>query len=233
MFNLPSVSCILPTGYGHELVKIAIASYMTQAYVGRLELVIVDNNDTALLDAEEIENLPEDIVYVRSGRMSVGALRNIGTTHASGEICITWDEDDWSHPERVMSQVDRFIDTGKAVTGFHNLLYYDMATGGTYKYLNSPTGHKVPPYCIGTSQAYLKSWWEQHPFVDVGIEDAPFNEAALAKDQLDSVDGEQLLVARVHSKNVCPKTSALGQRHFPAVERSAFPQDFFKACSGA
>lgn len=224
---LPSVSCILPTGYGHDLVKLAIASFMNQVYFGPLELVIVDNNDVPLLD--ENDELPENFVYVRSKRMGVGALRNLGTQHATGEVCITWDEDDWSHPERVMNQVDRFIDTGKAVTGFHNLLYYDMATGATHKYFYSP-GRPHEPYTIGTSQAYLRDWWEKHPFVDTGIEDRPFNDAALHAGQLDSVDGEQLLVARVHPRNVCPKQ--LGHKQFPAVERSAFPQEFFAAIGG-
>jgi glycosyltransferase involved in cell wall biosynthesis len=227
---LPKVSCILPTGYGNRFVSVAIGCFLTQVYLGEMELVIVDNNDTPLLDADEIEALPETFVYVRSKRMSVADLRNLGTQHATGDVCITWDEDDWSHPNRIAEQVRRLEESGKAVTGWHNILYYDAATGGTFKYFYSPN-RPHPPYAIGTSQCYLKSWWEKHPFRNEnGVEDRPFSDEAMHWNQLDSLDAGQLCVARVHGNNVIRKNGLLGHhKQFPEVERSAFPQEFFAA----
>jgi glycosyltransferase involved in cell wall biosynthesis len=221
---LPSVSCILPSGYGDRYVETAIDCFYDQDYAGSLELVIVDNNDEPLTWATA---LPA-VKYIRSERTTVADLRNLGTQNAIGEICITWDEDDWSHPDRVAAQVRRLQDSGKAVTGWHNILFYDEADGRTYKYLYEPSGGQHPPYACGTSQCYLKSWWKKHPFRDVnGVEDWPFTQVARDANQLDSCDAEQLCVVRAHSDSKCPPQ--FGHRQFPAVERSAFPQDFFDA----
>jgi glycosyltransferase involved in cell wall biosynthesis len=195
---------------------------MSQLYLGYLELVIVDNNDVPLLDADEIAELPPNFVYVRSKRMSVGALRNLGTKHATGEICITWDEDDWSSPFRVDAQVTRLVESRKKVTGWHSILYWDERTKECFRYIGAP------PYAMGTSQCYWKSWWEQNPFQEgSGVEDLPFSQQAQRAGQLDSCDAEQLCVARIHSSNVCPKQSLGHHKQWPKVERDALPKEFF------
>jgi glycosyltransferase involved in cell wall biosynthesis len=225
---LPKVSCVLPTGYGNKFVGVAIGCFLTQTYLGEMELVIVDNNDTPLLDADEIEALPINFIYVRSKRMPVADLRNLGTQYATGEVCISWDEDDWNRPNRVAEQIRRLEVSGKAVTGWHNVLYYDEATGGTYKYFYSPN-RPHPPYSIGMSQCYWKSWWEKHPFrTENGVEDRPFSDDAMHLNQLDSVDAGQLYVARIHSNNTINKQGLLGNhKQFPAVPKSDLPQEFY------
>jgi len=219
--NLPKVSCILPTGYGDKFVATAIECFFNQSYEGDLELVVVDNND------EPIEELAEVVFvkYVRSKRMSVGALRNLGTQHASGEICITWDEDDWSHPDRVAAQVSRLMASGKAVTGWHNILYWDGQQA--FKYLYEPYGRNHPPYAMGTSQCYWKSWWEQHKFFESGVEDIGFSNAALHAGQLDSTDAGQLCVARIHGSNIVPK-QLVGKQWQP-MSNDSLPKEFFYA----
>ena len=106
MSNLPNVSAILPCGYGEKYVGMALQCFVDQTYKGQLELVIVDNNPRSN-EFEVCASVPDelsdrlDVKYVRCQRMSVGALRNLGTAHASGEICITWDEDDASATNRI------------------------------------------------------------------------------------------------------------------------------------
>src|ERR1700730_15074134 len=123
VMSLPKVSCILPTGYGEKYVYGAIKCFLDQTYPGELELVVVDNNIAPIKHL-----LPEDprINYVRFHCMpkSVGALRNIGTVYATGEVCITVDEDDWSHPSRVAQQVERLLSSNQAVTGWDSLLFW-------------------------------------------------------------------------------------------------------------
>src|ERR1700688_3759653 len=116
---LPFVSCILPTGYGEKYVQTAINCFYDQDYAGPIELVIVDNNDVPLTWAESLPG----VKYLRSPRMTVAALRNLGTENAAGEICISWDEDDWYAANRVTEQVKRLTASGKAVTGWHSILY--------------------------------------------------------------------------------------------------------------
>jgi glycosyltransferase involved in cell wall biosynthesis len=224
---MPTVSCILPTGYGEKYVRTAIECFLSQVYPADLELVIVDNNE------EPIKHVlpPFSIrtTYVRSEKTSIGAMRNLGTASASGEICITWDEDDWSHPERVTKQVQRLLETGKAVTGWHSILCWDIAAQKGYKYVYESSGRPHPPYAMGTSQCYRKSWWQGHKFVEQGVEDWPFSDAARDAKQLDSCDADQLCVALIHGSNAVPKKKLLGHSQFRPVELSEFPQQFFDA----
>lgn len=225
---VPKVSCILPCGYGEEFIGTALACFGGQVYPGALELVVVDNNETPLLTKKQINKMGKDFVYIRSERLSIGALRNLGTSRATGQVCISWDEDDWCHPNRITAQVNRLITSRKAVTGWHDILYYDTTTGGTYKYRYSP-GVNHPPYAMGTSQCYWRDWWEKYPFPETGVEDLPFSDNALHRGELDSCDAGQLAVALVHKQN-CSRQGQLGRhKQWPAVERSAFPPEFFAA----
>jgi glycosyltransferase involved in cell wall biosynthesis len=229
----PSVSCVMPCGLGDKYVVTAIQCFLDQTYGGQLELVIVDNNEgevkfgvnaPADLDQERVS-----VKYVRAPRAPVGALRNTGIRHATGDVMCIWDEDDWSSKDRVAEQVKRLQESGKAATGWHNVLYFDEVTGGTFKYSYSP-GRAHEPYAMGASHCFLKSWWEKHSYVEQGVEDKLFSDEAARAGQLDSCDADQLYVARIHGSNVIRKNQYLGRhKQWPAVERSTFPQSFFAA----
>lgn len=221
----PKVSGILPVGYGDRFFRVAAAAFLASTYAGELELIILDNSD------DPIESLvPDDprIKYFRCDRLPVGALRNLGTSYSSGDICMTIDEDDWSGIDRVAQQVERLQSTGRAVTGFHALLYYDMATGATFKYHFEPN-RPHPPYACGSSQCYARTWWEEHKFPATGIEDWGFAQEALNADQLDSIDGAQLLIARAHNTSTCYPTQLGSHRQFPAVPKQDLPAEFYLA----
>jgi glycosyltransferase involved in cell wall biosynthesis len=225
MSELPKVSGILPVGYGDTYFRVAAAAFLASTYEGELELIILDNNE------QPIESLiPDDprVKYYHCDRMPVGALRNLGTSSATGDICITIDEDDWSHPERVGEQVGRLIGTGKQVTGFHSIYYFDMSNSGTYKYWFEPNRPHVP-YACGSSQCYKRSWWDKHKFPETGIEDYAFQGEALAANELDSVDGAELLVARAHDSSVCHPTQLGTHRQFPVVPKEELPAEFYAA----
>jgi glycosyltransferase involved in cell wall biosynthesis len=222
--DLPKVSAVLPACYG-DMALMAVQSFLAQTYSGELELIILDNN----ADGHTIEDkLPTDsrIQYHRVARQPVGALRNAGNALATGDIIANWDADDWSHPERIGQQVGRLLGTGKSVTGYHSIYYY--ANGATYKYYYEPN-RTHPPYACGSSQTYLKSWWDAHPYPTTGIEDFAFQSAALYAHQLDSVDGAELLVARAHSDSVCYPTQLGKHRQFPAVPKTDLPSQFYDA----
>jgi glycosyltransferase involved in cell wall biosynthesis len=235
MNTLPSVSVIIPTGYGDKYFPVALECFLSQKYKGQLEIIVVDNNDggktvESLLPLVDGDAKEADIIaikYLLCDREPVGALRNIGTSYASGDICVTGDEDDWSSPDRVAAQVERLRVSGKAVTGWHNLLFWNESEKTGYKYFFEPGRAVHSPYACGTSQAYLRSWWVKHPFQETGIEDYLFQKEALDHGQLDSTDAGQLGVARAHADSKCPPR--FGCRQFPSVEHSAFPPAFFEA----
>jgi hypothetical protein len=122
------------------------------------------------------------------------------------------------------------LDTGKSVTGYHSLYYYDMNDSGTYKYryeVDPQRNH--PPYACGSSQCYTKAWWEGHKFPDTGIEDWSFAQEALHNSQLDSTDGDKYLVARAHVSSVCYPTQLGIHKQFPAVPKNELPTEFYAA----
>jgi glycosyltransferase involved in cell wall biosynthesis len=222
----PTVSVVMPVGYGDRYFRVALTCFLTQTYNGPLEIIVLDNS------VEPIEHLiPADqrIKYHRCERLTIGALRNLGASYATGDIIVNGDEDDYSHPDRVEAQVERIVTLGKAVTGYHNILFFNTYDGGTYKYHFS-RGRIHPPYACGTSQVYLRTWWEKHPYQDITKgEDYWFQKDALDAGQLDSVDAEHHCIMRAHKDSTCPPMFGCSQ--FPAVPRTDFPKAFWTAIS--
>jgi glycosyltransferase involved in cell wall biosynthesis len=226
MSALPKVSCVMPACYG-EMALLAVQCFLDQTYEGELELIVLDNND----EGETIEHLlPEDerIKYHRTVRKPLGALRNEGNRLATGEVICNWDCDDWSSPDRVAAQVERLKESGKAVTGWHNVNYFNTVDGGTYKYFyEADRNRNHPPYAFGASQVYQRAWWEKYPYPETGVEDFQFQQEALHRRELDSSDAGDLYVVRSHQLSLCPPQ--FGHKQFPAVERTSLPQEFFDA----
>jgi glycosyltransferase involved in cell wall biosynthesis len=221
------VSCVMPACYSDRYVGLAIQCFFNQTHENR-ELVVLDNNRPG----ESIEHVvPDDrrITYVRCEPMTIGTLRNLGASHATGDVVVNWDCDDWSHPDRVAFQVGRLQSSGKAVTGFHNILFYNTADAGTYKYSFS-RGRVHPPYACGTSQCYTREWWSGHQYRDTSKgEDYYFQREAQYANQLDSCDAEHLCIARAHPDSTCPPQ--FGHSQFPSVPRGTFPEMFFSDCA--
>jgi glycosyltransferase involved in cell wall biosynthesis len=228
---LPSVTCVLPSGYGSKYVPLAIECFLQQTYEGPMELIILDNNqpgNTLEATLKALVNADDDrIKYFRCDRMPVGALRNLGNSYGTGEVIINWDEDDWYHSTRVAEQVARLQQSGLAVTGYHRICYWDVESEKSFHYLFEPRPIAHIPYACGGSQAYLRTWWEKHPYPKTGIEDYYFQKEARERKQLDSTDGRSVYVARAHKGSACPMAQYKGHKQFPEVSRENLPQDFF------
>lgn len=95
------VSCVMLCTWPKRSAMIgdALLSYELQTYPHR-ELVVV--NDGAPLRA-----LRDDVTVVNvPAGMTIGAKRNVGLRVASGDWVATWDDDDFSWPERVATLVE-------------------------------------------------------------------------------------------------------------------------------
>lgn len=189
----------------------------TQQTYSNVELIIVD-------DGEQTLSLPADdrIKYYKlEKRTPTGTKRNIGADIATGEIVANLDDDDWSSPHRIEEQVERLAFTGKAVTGYNVTISYDEATGLFYRNQGGP-----PYLASGTSQCYLKSWWEKHPFLDVTYgEDSVFAREARLADQLAIADPGKMMVARKHANN----TDYVQIKWLKSWSRENIALEFFKA----
>jgi glycosyltransferase involved in cell wall biosynthesis len=112
--SLPLVSYLMLTRDRLRLAERAIGCYQNQRYPHR-ELVIVCQGDSAYQDEvrRHIDQTP--IAHARliaaGPQLQLGALRNISLDEARGDLVCIWDDDDCSHPDRLVRQVDHLLET--------------------------------------------------------------------------------------------------------------------------
>jgi glycosyltransferase involved in cell wall biosynthesis len=142
--ELPKISCLIVTRDRLALVKRSILSFMNQTYPNR-ELVIVTDGEVRF--RQSIERFVDSLqlagvrfVYPSGGSDTLGYLRNVSMDAANGEIVCQWDDDDYSHPERLAIQA-RYMQKEKARACFmtdhlqfledrRTLFWIDWSVGG-------------------------------------------------------------------------------------------------------
>ena len=153
-------------------------------------------------DGEDVSDLARDsadirYVHIEEGR-TIGEKRNFGSSLSSAESICTFDDDDWSAPDRLSRQVRLLHESGKSVSGFHSMFFTDGLSWWKYK--------NAPNYALGTSLCYRRHWWAAHPFKPKHIaEDLEFAREAHIAGQLISVDAGELMVATIHRGNTSPR----------------------------
>jgi hypothetical protein len=114
---------------------------------------------------------------------SIAALRNTANSLVGhgvwccGDILINWDDDDWSHPDRIAEQVALLQASGADVVGYREMLFWrdtEIHEGRGYPSEAWLYSNDNPRYALGTSLCYWRKTWEQKPF--------PENRAAGADD---------------------------------------------------
>ena len=107
----------------------------------------------------------------------IGTLRNLANERSNTDILIHWDDDDYSHPNRIAEQVALLQSSGADVVGYREILFWREpfgrcicrgdglmgmrcdAHGEAWLYSNPD-----PRYCLGTSLCYWRKTWERKPF---------------------------------------------------------------------
>lgn len=191
----------MPTADRRPYIRAAIACFLAQTYEPR-ELVILDDGNDRILDL-----IPEDarIRYYgiedlgRLGKVTVGRKRNLCCEIARGELIFHADDDDYQSPTRIADQVERLAASGKPITGYSTLLFWDRTVNRAKRY----RAH-TPGYVCGTSLAYTKPYWRARPFRDQQeASDNAFVYPALRS--IAAADGSAQMVARIHD---CHHTSS-------------------------
>lgn len=216
---------ICPTADRAKYLPLALACFARQPYLPRT-LVVLDNGVNPVESL--LSGMVGDIQYVRVppdiNKLNHGQAMNACCEFANQhDVIFTWDDDDWSSPERMQDQIDRLLESGKSVTGYSNILFYNMQDGKTYKYLYNGPGM----YASGTTQCFTRDFWKRNPFPNKPKgADGDFSKAAFRHGQLISVPGVGMMVARSHADSTCPPP--LGSRQFPTCPREQFPPLFFQ-----
>lgn len=203
----------MPTRDRRAFVPRAVDCFRRQDHPAR-ELVIVDDGDDSIADlAHSLAGHDPVITYHRLPHpLPLGAKRNLAISLARGEVIAHWDDDDWSAPHRLRTQVASLLTTGAEICGAGALYFHDPDTRRAWRY------HYRPPagaWVAGTSLCYTRATWERDPFPATQVgEDSQF---VLARDPGKVVDVSEAdcVVATLHPQNSAFKD--VGGRGWTAV----------------
>lgn len=158
----PLVCAIMLTRDRPAMAKRAMESFLAQTYEPKY-LCVFDTGEGLTFATPRIVHLRAP-GYSRS----IGTLRNITASSARGlgsDIVIHWDDDDWSHPNRIAEQVSLLQTSRADAVGYSDLLFWRTIDIGE-AWLYTKPSQSPPP---GTSLCYWLSTWERKPFPDKHI----------------------------------------------------------------
>lgn len=107
----PKVSVLVPSFRGGELLKTALVSLLEQSWEN-LEIIVIDDcsgtdYDKYLAEAEELS--PQIRVLRQESNLGAYCARNAGLAVATGDFVTVHDDDDWSHPDKIATQVNHLL----------------------------------------------------------------------------------------------------------------------------
>ena len=177
----PLVSCVMPTRNRPEFAAQAVRYFLTQDYPNR-ELIVVDDDDSvaAKLPSDPRIRVVHSDAAPRTGRHTIGALRNTGCAAAKGGIIVCWDDDDWHGPTRVSDQVAPILSGAADVTGLADVDWFEPATGRAWRLTPELHRRLLCRNVYGGTIAFRRSLWRRFRFPDKSLaEDAQFLERAV------------------------------------------------------
>jgi glycosyltransferase involved in cell wall biosynthesis len=205
-----------------EMAKRAVECFRSQTYQNK-HLLVVDN----VSEPDRQGGVVEYYAAPPERYKTIGELRNFANSHAAGaDILIHWDDDDWSHPNRISEQVALLQASGKQCVGYRDMLFWrdtvqpeiranverlvatfppeafplpehlQLRPGEAWLYSNAD-----PRYIVGSSLAYWRETWEKRPF-----RAAPENPEARGEDVWFIMDRDTLGVLNVTSQIPAART---------------------------
>ncbi len=200
----------MPTRGRQDWASQALDCFLAQDYPNKELIVLDDIEDRSF----PYGILNESVTYLlHIPRWTIAEKRNACVEASNGEIILHFDSDDWSSPDRISDQVQRLEESGKAVTGYHTMPFFNEETKKAHVYI----GH--PLYAVGTSLCFTKAFWEKNRFAESKHqrEDNGFVFAARNAHQITTVECGQKMVARIHSNNSVPKHATDNSRNWKVL----------------
>ena len=129
--------------------------------------------------------------YCGNAGFTIGELRNSAIRATNGDIVAHFDEDDWSHPNRIAEQVALLQASGADCVGYREMLLWrtrivrdhlirngfrpDDPAMMSFAHVDMPGEAWIytnpePDFCLGTSLCYWRRVWESKPFEALGDE---------------------------------------------------------------
>lgn len=179
----PLVCAIMLTRDRPGMAKRALRCFENQTEAHRL--FILDTGQEQFFPDHSREVLSRVRYHYEPGARgrSIGHLRNYANIRATEayrlNVLIHWDDDDWSHPNRISEQVALLQASGADAVGYNEMMFWRTKRIGVEQLREGPTTPLVTGeawlysnavdkrYCIGTSLCYWRKTWEAKPFPDL------------------------------------------------------------------
>jgi len=188
----------MPTANRQKYVPFAIDYFLKQDYENA-ELVIIDDGLKSSKDS--IPQNPKINYSYHDPIGTIGIKRNFACEKAHGEIIMHWDDDDWYAPDWISRMTDTLLNSNADIAGLNRVLFYSPSIDKRYMYQDTDIDK---PWLCGATMTYKKSFWKQHPFVDLQVgEDYDFVWNSGAK--IVALDYTEGFIALLHAHNTSIK----------------------------
>jgi glycosyltransferase involved in cell wall biosynthesis len=154
--------CMCLTKNRPEMLAHAVRCFNAQTYENKWLLIFDTGFADFLYEGEDVYH----IHALELGHLSIGALRNAAISYTDpsfrdlrADIICHFDDDDYSHRNRIAEQVALLQASGADVAGYSDMLFWREADQQAWLYLG-------PQKALGTSLAYWRPTWERKPFPD-------------------------------------------------------------------
>lgn len=153
------------------MARFAVECFRSQTYPGR-RLLVIDSGEEKL----GIDGWNSNEFYVTANvsgpiNPSIGYLRNQANglkIYDEPPILIHWDDDDYSHPNRIAEHVALLQASGADCVGYNEMLFWrnipGMISGEAWLYRS-----QNPQHALGTSLCYWRKTWERRPFAATSV----------------------------------------------------------------
>lgn len=223
----PAVCCVMLTRDRPELAAKAVECFRRQTYENKRLLIFNTGDDL------EIPSLNREMQVVAWPGKTIGMLRNHAMEYTrsarSADVIAHFDDDDWSHPNRITEQVALLQASGADVVGYNEMLFWRAARMGQSEDGSSrgcPECRTLPCVCdeqawlysfgppkpsLGTSLCYWRKAWEWKPFQNTSNgEDRLWimdQKVAVSPTGFREAGGDPVMIARIHPGNTSDKYS--------------------------
>ena len=142
--------------------------------------------------------------YLGRERQNLGAKLNLGCEKAKGDLIAHFDDDDWSHPDRLRPSGRRVAGGRAEFCGLPLILFYVIASGDVWLWRTPGLLHPSLWHASGAGASFLyrREFWSQSPFPDIRVgPDMAFISGEGRQDHAVMVSDYRLYVATIHTSN--------------------------------
>lgn len=121
------ISCLCITYRRVHLLQRAVRCFLAQTWPHRELVVLHEDGDTETRQflADNPHPMIRPLTVPAASRIPLGTKRQIAMDSSTARYIATWDDDDWSAPERLAAQIDVLRQSGFAACTLERWLVYD------------------------------------------------------------------------------------------------------------